>query len=212
LEEHGPPRINSRAEGSTRFASLARSIVYQQLAGNAAASIYAKLTDHIGEEPTPELILRSDPQDLRACGLSSAKVAAIWDLAERVDDGRVSLQRIGRLSDDEVVEHLIQVRGVGRWTAEMFLLFTLRRMDVWPVGDLGVRNGFAIAWGLPEVPDPKVLMELGEPFRPYRSVVAWYCWRAADGAKKSAAAANGAAAVAAGGATKEPRKKPKKII
>jgi DNA-3-methyladenine glycosylase II len=104
----------------------------------------------------------------------------VTDLAQKVISGQVSLDRIGRLSDEEVVEHLVQVRGIGRWTAEMFLLGTLGRLDVWPTGDYGVRAGFASAWGLPEIPAPADLVEFGEPFRPYRSVVAWYCWRVAD--------------------------------
>jgi 3-methyladenine DNA glycosylase/8-oxoguanine DNA glycosylase len=97
-----------------------------------------------------------------------------------VADGQVALERIGRLGDEDIIEHLIQVRGIGRWTAEMFLLGTLGRLDVWPVGDYGVRVGFASAWNLSEVPPPAYLQELGEAFRPYRSVVAWYCWRVVD--------------------------------
>ncbi len=95
-------------------------------------------------------------------------------------DGRIALERIGRLSDEEVVDHLTQVRGIGPWTAQMFLLGTLGRLDVWPTGDYGVRAGFGRAWGLDGTPGPKELTELGEPFRPYRSLVAWYCWRVVD--------------------------------
>ena len=113
-------------------------------------------------------------------GLSRAKLASIRDLAEHASDGRVVLERIGRLSDDDVIEHLTAVRGIGPWTAQMFLMFTLHRLDVWPTGDLGVRIGFAKAWGLAERPTPGELEVLGEPYRPDRSVVAWYCWRAAD--------------------------------
>jgi 3-methyladenine DNA glycosylase/8-oxoguanine DNA glycosylase len=112
--------------------------------------------------------------------LSGAKARSIRDLAEQVLDGRIELERIGRLSDDQVVEHLVQVRGIGPWTAQMFLLSTLGRLDVWPTGDYGVRAGFARAWELPEIPSPQELNELGEPFHPYRSLVAWYCWRVLD--------------------------------
>jgi len=117
---------------------------------------------------------------LRGAGLSAAKAAAITDLAQKVTDGRVSLERIGRLGDEEVIDHLVQVRGIGRWTAEMFLLGTLGRLDVWPVGDYGVRAGFASAWGLPEIPAPAELLGLGDRFRPYRSIVAWYSWQVVD--------------------------------
>ena len=117
---------------------------------------------------------------LAACGLSGAKAASIRDLAEKVVSGQIALDRIGRLTDEDVVAHLCQVRGIGPWTADMFLLGTLARLDVWPTGDYGVRAGFARAWDLPQIPTPKELAVRGEPFRPYRSLVAWYCWRAAD--------------------------------
>ena len=122
---------------------------------------------------TPEPVLRS-------CGLSGSKTASILDLADKVAAGEVALERIGRLSDQDVVAHLTVVRGVGPWTAQMFLMSTLGRLDVWPVGDYGVRAGFARAWGLERVPAPTELESLGEPFRPWRSLVAWYCWRAVD--------------------------------
>ena len=126
---------------------------------------------------------------LLSCGLSRAKAAAIVDLAEKVSTGEVNLDRIGRLSDEAVIEQLVQVRGIGRWTAEMFLLATLGRLDVWPTGDYGVRVGFAFGWHLSEVPSPKELEVLGEPYRPYRSLVAWYCWRAAEDRAGAAAPA-----------------------
>ncbi len=107
-------------------------------------------------------------------------MAALRDLAGKVESGEVALDRMGRLPDDEVVEHLTRVRGIGTWTAQMFLLSSLGRLDVWPVGDYGVRAGFARAWDLPDLPRPADLDPLGEPFRPYRSLVAWYCWRVVD--------------------------------
>jgi 3-methyladenine DNA glycosylase/8-oxoguanine DNA glycosylase len=125
-------------------------------------------------------VVAADPEVLARCGLSRAKAASIRDLADRVNAGQVSLERIGRLSDDDIVEHLCQVRGIGPWTADMFLLATLGRLDVWPTGDYGVRAGFARAWQLPAIPAPKELAVMGEPFRPYRSLVAWYCWRVVD--------------------------------
>jgi 3-methyladenine DNA glycosylase/8-oxoguanine DNA glycosylase len=180
VARHGRPQFPARAHGSARFESLARSIVFQQLAGNAATAIHRRLVEGLGGEVTPEAILACGPEGLRAFGLSGAKAAALTDLASKVADGKVSFARIGRLSDAEVVEHLVQVRGVGPWTAEMFLMFTLRRPDVWPTGDYGVRAGYAAAWGLAAMPSPRELEALGERFRPHRSLVAWYCWRAAE--------------------------------
>jgi DNA-3-methyladenine glycosylase II len=180
VEHYGPPRFGGRTRASDRFAVLARAICYQQLAGKAASTIHGRFVAAVGGEVTPARVLATPAEALRGAGLSAAKAAAITDLAQKVADGQVSLERIGRLGDEEVVDHLVQVRGIGRWTAEMFLLGTLGRLDVWPVGDYGVRAGFASAWGLPEIPTPAALLDLGEVFRPYRSVVAWYCWRVVD--------------------------------
>ena len=180
LERYGPPRLGRRTAAGRRFAVLATAICYQQLAGRAAAVIHGRFVEAVGGEVTPEAVLAVSEERLRGAGLSLAKARSIRDLAAKVADGTVSLARIGRLGDEEVVAHLVQVRGIGRWTAEMFLLGTLGRLDVWPVGDYGVRVGFAKAWGLPEVPAPDALASQGEAFRPYRSVVAWYCWEVVD--------------------------------
>ncbi len=177
---HGMPSFGGTTHGRTRFAALARSILYQQLAGKAALAIHGRFVDAVGGDVTPRAVLACPEETLRACGLSGAKAASIRDLAAKVTDGTIALDRIGRLSDDAIVDHLVQVRGIGRWTAEMFLLFTLGRLDVWPTGDFGVRVGYATAWETPTVPAPKELQTLGDRFRPYRSIVAWYCWRAAD--------------------------------
>jgi len=125
-------------------------------------------------------VLATGHARLRSVGLSEAKTLAILDLASKVEDGTVPLRSISRYDDDTIVERLSSVRGIGRWTAEMFLMFQLGRTDVWPVDDLGVRKGYALAYGLDEMPKPKELVELGERFRPYRSVAAWYCWRAVE--------------------------------
>ena len=159
LERYGPPRLGGRQPAPTRFAVLARAICYQQLAGRAASTIHGRFVLAVGGEVTPAHVLAAPTDALRGAGLSAAKAAAITDLAQKVADGRVSLERIGRLSDEDIVDHLVQVRGIGRWTAEMFLLGTLGRLDVWPVGDYGVRAGFASAWGLPEIPAPAVLLD-----------------------------------------------------
>lgn len=180
VEQHGPMHLPPPPRASQRFEQLARSIAFQQLAGRAASTIWGRVRALVPGEFTAESVLSIPEGDLAAAGLSRAKLASIRDLAAHVADGRVALERIGRLSDDDVIAHLTRVRGIGPWTAQMFLMFTLHRLDVWPTGDLGVRIGFAKAWGLPAQPGPAELEPLGDPFRPYRSVVAWYCWRAAD--------------------------------
>jgi DNA-3-methyladenine glycosylase II len=180
IERYGPPPRRRPVRSSQRFAALAEIIVYQQLAGKAAATIHGRFEEALGGSVTPAAVLGARSEVLAAAGLSGAKAASIRDLADKVASGQISLDRIGRLPDEVVVEHLTQVRGIGPWTADMFLLGTLGRLDVWPVGDYGVRAGFASAWGLAGIPDPKELEVLGEPFRPYRSLVAWYCWRVLD--------------------------------
>jgi DNA-3-methyladenine glycosylase II len=160
------------------FQALAESILYQQLAGAAAAAIHRRFVALFDGGVRPEAVLALPVDRLRAAGLSGSKAASIVDLATKVAEGAVPLEDIERLGDDDIVERLTLVRGIGRWTAEMFLIFQLRRLDVWPVDDYGVRQGYALAYGLPELPKPKELMGLGDRFRPYRTVPAWYCWRA----------------------------------
>ncbi|HUC14829.1 MAG TPA: hypothetical protein VMS00_10290 [Acidimicrobiales bacterium] len=184
----GPMRL--RKQKDTHFATLVQSIVYQQLAGRAAAAIHGRLITALDERVEPEAVLSLADEKMRAAGLSANKTASLRDLSAKVLDGTVVLDphRLAREPDDEVVSQLTAVRGIGEWTAQMFLLFQLRRIDVWPAGDLGVRKGYGLAWGVP-MPAPKQLSVLGEPFRPYRSVAAWYCWRAAEiyaGATESA--------------------------
>jgi DNA-3-methyladenine glycosylase II len=179
VAEAGPPRVRPPAE--THFAALVRSVLYQQLAGPAAAAIHGRLIAALGGQVTPEQVLSLPADTLRAAGLSGAKAASLQDLAAKVLDGTVVLDPPGLRaeSDAEVIARLTTVRGIGKWTAEMFLMFQLRRLDVWPTGDLGVRKGFGLAWEIP-TPTAKQLEPLGDPYRPYRSVVAWYCWRAAE--------------------------------
>lgn len=180
IAQHGPARLPSARPARRRFVELAESIAYQQLNGTAAATIWGRVVDVCGGEVTPESMLRAGPDALRAAGLSGAKTRSMLDLAERVGDGRLPLGRIGRFDDEGVIEQLTPVWGIGRWTAQMFLMFTLGRVDVWPTGDYGVRNGYMLAWGLPAHPTEAELAELGTPFEGARSLVAWYCWRAAD--------------------------------
>ncbi len=175
----GPPRVRPPQE--SHFAALVRAIVYQQLAGAAAAAIHGRLIAALDGEVSPEGLLSLSTEQLRAAGLSGNKTASLRDLAAKVLDGTVVLDPRGlaRESDTEVVVRLSTVRGIGQWTAHMFLMFQLRRLDVWPTGDLGVRRGYGLAWQVP-MPTARELEPLGEPFRPYRSVTAWYCWRAVE--------------------------------
>ena len=180
LARHGPPRLRPGAPPSRRFEALASSIAYQQLAGRAAEVIWGRVLECVGAPFTPEAVLAAGFDELRATGLSTAKATSLLDLADKVHLGTVRLDRIGRLGDAAIVEHLTVVRGIGPWTAQMFLLFELRRLDVWPTGDYGVRAGFARAFSLDELPDEREMGLLGEPFAPYRSVLAWWCWREVD--------------------------------
>ncbi len=168
-----------REPADSAFEALMRAIVFQQLAGAAASTIHGRVLTALGGAPVlPEAVLATQPEALRAAGLSANKLAAIIDLAAKFIDGTVPTHDLDDLGDDEIVERLVTVRGVGRWTAEMFLIFQLRRPDVWPVDDLGVRNGWARIHDLTTAPTPKQLATLGDPLRPHRSTAAWYCWRA----------------------------------
>jgi DNA-3-methyladenine glycosylase II len=179
VAETGPPRLRRFPE--TPFAALVRAIVYQQLAGAAAAAIHGRLVAALGGGVEPAPLAALSDETLRAVGMSRSKVLSLRDLASKALDGSVKLspRTLARRSDKDIIASLSTVRGIGKWTAEVFLLFQLRRLDVWPTGDLGVRRGYGLAWGLP-MPTANELEPLGEPFRPYRSVAAWYCWRAAE--------------------------------
>jgi DNA-3-methyladenine glycosylase II len=179
IDAAGPIRI-SRRTGS-HFAGLVEAIVYQQLAGAAARAIHGRLVAALHDEIEPEGLLALSDETLRAVGLSGNKVRSLRDLATKVLNGTVVLEprRLSRRSDEDVVASLSTVRGIGPWTAQMFLMFRLRRLDVWPVGDLAVRQGYGLAWKIP-MPTARQLEPLGEPYRPYRTVVAWYCWRAVE--------------------------------
>jgi len=172
---------NLRPPQATHFQALVRSILYQQLAGSAAAAIHGRFVAALDGRVEPDAVLALPEPDMRAAGLSANKAASVRDLAAKVLDGTVVLDPKGlrREPDDEVVARLTTVRGIGRWTAEMFLMFQLRRLDVWPTGDLGVRRGYGLAHGIP-MPAPKELEAYGDAYRPYRSVAAWYCWRAVE--------------------------------
>ncbi len=165
------------------FEALAESIAYQQLSGKAAATIWGRVRALFpkGKRLDPALVVKMPDRKLRAAGLSRAKVAALKDLAAKTLEGVVPTARaLAKMSDEEIIERLVQVRGIGRWTVEMLLLFDLGRPDVWPIHDYGVQKGFAKTFGKRKIPTPKQLLKHGEKWRPYRSVAAWYFWRALD--------------------------------
>jgi DNA-3-methyladenine glycosylase II len=162
------------------FAALVRSIMYQQLAGAAAAAIHGRFLKLFDNGLSPAGVLALPEGAMRTAGVSGSKAAAITDLAQKVAGGIVPLGDVDALSDDELVARLVQVRGIGRWTAEMFLIFQLRRLDVWPVDDFGVSKGWTLVHKLKKPITPKALQDEGERFRPYRTIAAWYCWRAVD--------------------------------
>lgn len=179
IDVHGPCPLRPTRRG-THFEALVRSVVFQQLAGRAATAIHGRVVALFPDGLTPEAVLAVPDDRLRQAGLSSAKAATIHDLAAHAADGSLPLRRIAALDDDEIVATLSAVRGIGPWTAHMFLMFRLGRLDVWPSGDYGVRKGYAALHGLADLPLPRQMEALGERFAPWRSVAAWYCWRAVD--------------------------------
>jgi len=191
VEVVGACTLARRRHPGGAFGALARSILYQQLAGRAAAAIHARFIALYGGRPTPAAVLATPLESLRAAGLSGAKAASVKDLAARVQDGSLRLDRLSRMKDEDIVSRLSDVRGIGRWTAEMFLIFQLNRPDVWPVGDLGVRAGYARIHALATTPTPGELSGFGERYRPYRTAAAWYCWRIADRRKRPAVPMSG---------------------
>jgi DNA-3-methyladenine glycosylase II len=176
----GPPDIHPSRPKRTHFADLARAICYQQLAGAAASAIHGRFEALFDGAPTPEAVLAASVESLRAVGLSGSKTVSIRDLAQHVVDGDVLLDRVGRLSDDEIVRELTLVRGIGRWTAEMFLMFNLLRPDVFPLDDLGLQKGIRVAYFKGRKVSVRTMKRLGETWRPWRSVATWYLWRSLD--------------------------------
>ncbi len=185
IDELGPDRLGDPRRGrppTDHYGALVRSIVGQQLSTKAARAIYGRLTDHFGgRTPTPPEVLASDPDELRqAAGLSRAKVGFLRSLAEHVGDGSLELERLDELPDDQVIAELVAVKGLGAWTAHMFLMFHLQRPDVLAVGDLGIRRAVMLRYGLPALPTPAELEQLGEPWRPHRTLACLYLWRSLD--------------------------------
>ena len=162
------------------FETLVKSIVYQQLSGRVAGVIFGRVTDAAGGRLTPEGILKLRPVRMRTLGLSGQKTAYIRDLARHARDGRVAFEELAGLPDEAVIERLTEVKGIGVWTAHMFLIFALRRPNVLPTGDLGIRNAIRKAYGILELPKPAEMETLSERWRPYRTVACWYLWRSLE--------------------------------
>jgi DNA-3-methyladenine glycosylase II len=183
IDEGGPidPRRDRRRSRPDPYQALARAIVGQQLSTKAAASIWKRLTELFdGETPRPAALIAIDGEKLRGAGLSWSKVGFLKDLAERVEDGRLALDRLNELSDEDVIAELIEIKGIGRWTAEMFLIFHLGRPDVVSIGDLGIRRAVQQAYGMDELPDPTQMERISEPWRPHRTLACLYLWRSLD--------------------------------
>jgi DNA-3-methyladenine glycosylase II len=179
IAQHGAPNFGPERNA---FRALAESIIYQQLSGKAASAIFDHFLDLFPRRrfPTPGRLLTVPMARLRSAGLSTQKANYLLDLAAKFCDGTIQPRKFSKMNDEEIAEHLIQVKGIGQWTADMFLMFGLNRPDVLPVGDLGIRNGFRKLYRLRKEPTPDKMIALAEPWRPYRTVAAWYLWRAVE--------------------------------
>jgi DNA-3-methyladenine glycosylase II len=177
IERVGPCRMEF---GEPVFHSLAEAIVYQQLNGKAAVTIFNRFAALAGEPVTPEGILKLTPENMRAVGLSKQKSSYLFDMAERASRGELDFTRLPDLTDEEVIKHLTQVKGVGVWTAHMFLMFTLKRPNVLPTGDFGVQMAIKKHYGKRKLPKPLQMEKIARPWEPYRSIACWYLWRSLD--------------------------------
>jgi DNA-3-methyladenine glycosylase II len=189
IKKHGLPKFNwSNLERGNVFQALARSIVYQQVSGEAAAAILVRFIALFPKSkfPTPKAVRKIPIAKMRTAGLSAQKTSYIKDLALKFSDGTIKHESLNQMTNEEIVEHLTQVKGIGAWTVHMFLIFTLNRPDVLPTGDLGIRKGFQIVYGLKSLPDRAKMERLARGWRAHASIASWYLWRAADGAKSSA--------------------------
>ena len=180
IDRVGPCRLEARRTG-THYDALVRSIVFQQLSGKAASTIHRRFMElYPGKRPRAEHVVTTEEHLLRGAGLSRQKIGYLRDLSARVADRTLPLAHLGRLSDDEIIEHLVQVKGIGRWTVQMFLMFRLGRPDVLPELDLGVQKGIQLAYNKRALPTPKDVLRIGAPWAPWRSVASWYLWRLLD--------------------------------
>lgn len=185
MRKHGPFNIvDGKRNKKDIFHSLLRAIVYQQISGKAAASILTRVEALFPKnKPMPILLLDMSDHKLRAAGLSPQKIGYARDLALKYSDGSIDEKLFPKMSSQEVINHLVQVKGIGTWTAQMLLIFTLHRKDILPVGDLGVQKGFKIVYGLRALPDEKRMEKIAKPWRSHATVASWYMWRVADAAK-----------------------------
>src|SRR4051812_20275996 len=180
IESVGPCRITLRTEG-THYEALTRSIVFQQLSGKAAGTILGRFNAlYPGNAPTPEAVLATSDEQLRAVGLSRQKIGYMRDLSSKVLSGELPLDQVESMSDDDLIAHLVQVKGIGRWTAQMFLMFRLGRLDVLPELDLGIQNAVRKAYRKRKRPTPKQVQQIGAKWAPHRTVASWYLWRSLD--------------------------------
>ena len=180
IKRHGPCGLGAVRDRFDHFSMLVRAIVFQQLSTKAATTIHNRLLECMPGGTTPECLAAITAQQMRAAGISRQKEAYLRDLAERVGSGQVPLEAVDLMTDEEVIEALTKVKGIGRWTAEMFLIFRLQRPDVLPVGDLGIVNAIQKAYRMRKKPTSDRMLKLGEAWRPYRSVATWYLWRSLD--------------------------------
>lgn len=183
MEDRGPidPAIDRRGSRPDPYEAVARAIVGQQLSTKAARTIYGRMLDLFGgHAPTPKQLLAADPDDIRAAGLSRPKIKYLRDLAQHLEDGELELERLDELSDEEVTEQLTAVKGIGDWSAHMFLMFHLGRPDVLPVGDQGIRNAIKTQYRLRKLPDARRIEKIAQPWRPYRTLACLYLWSSLD--------------------------------
>jgi len=177
IESVGTYEIKRRRDP---FRSLVEAVIYQQLAGSAADAIFTRFVKIYGRFPRPAQLLATKDAKLRAAGLSGRKIEYLKDLSLRVSDGRLKLNILKQMADEQVIEQLDEVKGIGRWTAEMFLIFCLGRQDVLPVGDLGLRKAMQQAYALADLPSPEVMRKIALPWKPYSSVATWYMWKSLE--------------------------------
>jgi len=180
IESVGPCRFQLRNEG-THFQALSRAIVFQQLSGKAASTIYGRFNAlYDADNPTPDAVLSTSDETLRSVGLSRQKIGYLRDLSDKVSRGDLPLDAIHEMTDDAVIDHLVQVKGIGRWTAQMFLMFRLGRTDVLPELDLGIQNAIQRAYRMRKRPTPKQVKKIGAKWSPHSTIACWYLWRSLD--------------------------------
>lgn len=180
IEKIGDCQLHQAQHTGDLFSSLCRSILYQQLSGKSAAAIHGRFLQLYADNPTPEVILNTPDEILRGVGISRPKIVYLKDLAQKTLDGLPTLVKLEVMEDEAIIQELIKVKGIGRWTVQMLLIFRLHRLDVLPVDDLGIRSGIRRLYSLPELPNKKMVQQLGEKWKPYCTIASWYVWRSLD--------------------------------